>query len=387
MKFVHTSDLHIGAQLYGYDRLEEQGRMLDRIADLAVENGVDALLVSGDVFDTTQPSNAAQHLLASRLTRLRAAMPGIEIIVTSGNHDSATRHEALAPVWLEAGIRMVGTFRSTDNYDHNIIEIPGKAFVVAVPYVNDRFMSPGAWQGILNAVAERNRSNLPVVMMAHLTVAGASWGGHDTYENYVGGIEIRPLASLGQGYDYLALGHIHTPQKTGPKARYSGSPMAHGFSELYPHSVCLVDIAEHGSEPSVTLLEMPAGIPLKDIPSKGSAVWKDVMKLLAKIPDDMRCYFRLIVEDDGKIPADWRARISNALEGKQAMFCAMETRRKPVEAEAENRKAMTFEGLRTISPAELAWLYLKSRNIDMSGEMTDMFAEIMAEVEQNNREA
>ena len=65
MKFIHTSDLHIGAQLYGYDRLDEQGLMLDRIIDLAEENGAEALIVSGDVFDTTQPSTAAQHLLPS----------------------------------------------------------------------------------------------------------------------------------------------------------------------------------------------------------------------------------------------------------------------------------------------------------------------------------
>lgn len=224
MKFIHTSDWHIGSQLYGFDRLEEQGIVLDNIINLAKENEVDALLVCGDVFDTTQPSTAAQHLLASKLIRLRDLMPEIEIIATSGNHDSATRHEALAPVWLEAGVKMIGTFRSADNFSHNIIEIPGKAFVAAVPYVNDRFMPDGAWQGILDAVRERNREGLPVILMAHLTVAGADWGSHDRYDNYVGGIEIRTLDALGHGYDYLALGHIHTPQAIGRNARYSGSP-------------------------------------------------------------------------------------------------------------------------------------------------------------------
>ena len=385
MKFIHTSDLHIGAQLYGYDRLDEQGLMLDRIIDLAEENGAEALIVSGDVFDTTQPSTAAQHLLASKLIRLRTLMPGIEIIITSGNHDSATRHEALAPVWLEAGVKMIGTFRNVDDYCHNIIEIPGKAFVAAVPYVNDRFMAGDAWQGILDAVRARNSAGLPVILMAHLTVSGADWGSHDRYDNYVGGIEIRPLEKMGDGYDYLALGHIHTPQKVGHNARYSGSPMALGFSEMYRHSVCLVDIAAHGSEPDVRLLEMPDIIPLVDIPGKGSAGWKDVVRMLGDFPSDRKCYLRLNV-DYGTAPPDWRSRLSQAIHGKEAVFCTMNTVRRVPEEGPSGESPMTIERMREMRPAELAGKYLQSKGVGMDEELSGLFAQVIAEVEQQNRE-
>lgn len=385
MKFIHTSDWHIGSQLYGFDRLEEQGIVLDNIINLAKENEVDALLVCGDVFDTTQPSTAAQHLLASKLIRLRDLMPEIEIIVTSGNHDSATRHEALAPVWLEAGVKMIGTFRSADSFSHNIIEIPGKAFVATVPYVNDRFMPDGAWQGILDAVRERNREGLPVILMAHLTVAGADWGSHDRYDNYVGGIEIRALDALGHGYDYLALGHIHTPQAIGRNARYSGSPVALGFSEMYPHSVCLVEIANHGVDPEVTLLDLPEIVPLVDIPAKGSARWKDVMKQLAELPADRRCYLRLKV-DEGTAPTDWRSRVTDATKNKAALFCTMATVRHNDSSAKKEDEPMSFERMRRMRPEEIAGKYLSSKGVEMDEELTRLFAQVMADVEQKNRE-
>lgn len=385
MKFIHTSDWHLGALLYGYDRLDEQSQMLDEVIRMTVENDVDALIVSGDVFNTAQPSTAAQRLLASKLTYLRSRMPRLAVIVTSGNHDSATRHEALAPVWDEAGIRMIGTFRADDSFGHNIIELPGVGFVAAVPYVNGRFMAPDAYSRLLDAVEARNTEGLPVVLMAHLTVAGADWSAHDRYDNFVGGIEICPLERMGCGYDYLALGHIHNAQKISDRARYSGSPLAMSFSEPSDHSVCLVEIGRHGELPTVELLPVRADKPLLTLPETGAASWKDALKMLKGFPADRSCYLRLNVVHDGTVPPDWRTLAADACRDKASDFCTMTTVREKTSDGGDDAGSMTFEKMRSISPMELASLYLRSQDLEMSDDMAAVFRETLADVERENR--
>ena len=108
MKIIHTSDWHIGQNFYGYDRYEEHDAVLEKIIEICRDENPDALLVSGDVFDVAQPPAQAQRLFAQKMMRLRQDMPALRIIVTAGNHDSASRIEAVDALWSAVGIDVVG---------------------------------------------------------------------------------------------------------------------------------------------------------------------------------------------------------------------------------------------------------------------------------------
>ena len=112
MKFVHTADWHVGKTLKGRDRLDEQRKVLAEIADIAEEHQVDAVLVSGDVYESWSPSAPAQHLVIQTLLRMRQA--GAEVIVIAGNHDHGPTFEAYRPLMAVAGITLVGVARPPD---------------------------------------------------------------------------------------------------------------------------------------------------------------------------------------------------------------------------------------------------------------------------------
>ena len=109
MKFLHTADWHIGKTLKGRDRLDEQRAVLAEIASIAETNEVDAVLVSGDVYDLSAPSAAAQQVVVQALLRMRRA--GAEVIVIAGNHDHGPTFEAYRPLMGVAGITLAGTVR------------------------------------------------------------------------------------------------------------------------------------------------------------------------------------------------------------------------------------------------------------------------------------
>ncbi|MDQ2876096.1 MAG: exonuclease subunit SbcD, partial [Actinomycetota bacterium] len=112
MKFLHTSDWHVGKTLKGRDRLDEQRAVLAEIASIAEQHQVDAVLVAGDVYESAAPSAPAQHLVIQTLLRLRRA--GAEVIVISGNHDHGPTFEAYRPLTGAAGITLVGQVRPPD---------------------------------------------------------------------------------------------------------------------------------------------------------------------------------------------------------------------------------------------------------------------------------
>ena len=118
------------------------------------------------------------------------------------------------------GIDVVGVADVRD-HSHNIIEITGKGFVIAVPYINSRFLPDQYFASLLEDVDKQNGDSLPVVMMAHMAVAGSDSTGHSSDGIIIGGVEAIEIDALGKGYDYLALGHIHKHQRVGSKGFYS----------------------------------------------------------------------------------------------------------------------------------------------------------------------
>lgn len=276
MRLLHTSDWHLGLNLLGVPMLEHQRTFIAWLVDLVREREVDGVLVAGDVYDRAIPPTDAIDLLEQALLDLSSLCP---VVVISGNHDSATRlgfggrlMEA-AHVHLRSGIDDLDRPASITGRDGTT------ALVYGLPYLepDSTHAALGAersHEAVLTAAMTRVRSHLDAqreaalrsgaaepraVAMAHAFIAGGSVSESER-DVTVGGIADAP-ASVFDGVDYVALGHLHRPQdvRGGPPARYSGTPLAYSFSEeSHEKSVTIVDLSSDGT---VALTTEPTPVP------------------------------------------------------------------------------------------------------------------------------
>ena len=351
MKILHTSDWHLGHTLYNYDRTEEQQAMLEQMVSIVEEQKPDVFLLCGDVYHTPQPSAAVQTMLSDGLVRIHEANPQMTIVMTAGNHDSGTKHEIFQTPWKALKVYAIGQLERED-LDEHIIEVLGKGWIVAVPYANERNIPEGFFQQLLDRVAEKNTENLPVVMTAHTTVKGCDFTGHDQATEYnVGGIDSLELEEMGEGYDYLALGHIHHEQfvHSGKhNVRYSGTPLPVSFDENFTHSISIVEIGQHGETPAVKEIEIQNPHPLVTLPTDGMAAWF--------------------------LPVEANAEAASLAEGKQCRFCCINAKRKAVRQ--NDVKVLTVQEFQEEKPIEIARRYAEYEGISFDEEMQTMFNEV-----------
>ncbi len=386
MKILHTSDWHLGHALYGYDRTEEQQAMLDQMAAIVGEEQPDVFVLAGDVYHTAQPSAAVQTMFANALLRIQEACPSMAIVMTAGNHDSGSKHEIFRLPWQRLGVYAVGGLdREAEGH---LVEVKDKGFVVAVPYVNERNMPEGFCQDLLRRVEERNTEGLPVVLTAHTTVLGCDSAGHDfATELTVGGIDAMALEDFGDGYDYLALGHIHRAQfvSRGEKtARYSGTPLAVSFDENYPHTVSVVEIGRHGDEPQVREIEIVNPLPLVTLPTEGFASWEESKAELAQFPPDIRAYIRLNVRIDDFLPVEANFEAQELTRDKECRFCHINVSREAAR-QADGERVMTVQEFQSESPEDIARRYAEDMGVDFDEELQELFGEVVALVNDDLR--
>lgn len=385
MRIIHTSDWHLGQDFYHYDRAEEHEFFFDQLCELVEKEQPDALLVSGDIYHTATPSNASMKLYTRNMVRIHECCPSMAIIVTAGNHDSCSRLESTDEVWRLANVTVIGGVgRIDDDYDleRHIIEIKGKGFIIAVPFVNSKFND--VFIKLQDVVNERNVNNLPVVMMAHMAVSGCDFQGHDV-SRLVGGFESVDLKNLGDGYDYLALGHIHRPQTlANAKARYSGSAIHVSFDEAFPHTVSLVEIVSHGAEPIVNEHRINQKMHLYSIPSE-SKPFDEVIQYLKDNAPKEPGYVRLMVK--GEMPGNNLVQIQSVMSGfPHLKFCYVKLEREHSFAQGERRR-IDVDKMKEINPLELAKIYFKSRfGTEMDQEKEKMLAEAIESLNEMKRQ-
>lgn len=386
MKILHTSDWHLGHTLYNYDRTEEQMVMLLQMVNIVKEQKPDVFLLCGDVYHTPQPSAAVQTMFTNALVEIHEANPDMMIIITAGNHDSGTKHDIFRTPWKALKVYTVGSIDVNQKQDL-IVEIPGKGYVIAVPYVNERNMPKGFFQHLLDIVNEKNTGNLPVVMTAHTTVRGCDFAGHENASEYtVGGIDSYNLDEMGTGYDYLALGHIHHGQfiHSGKhNVRYSGSPIPISFDENYKHSVSIVEISGHGEKPKVIEVEINPHRPLVTLPTEGVATWEDAKELLKKYPNDIEAYIRLNVEVDDFLPIEANAEALLICEEKRCRFCVINSRR--LKKNRREAKVMSVEEFKTETPIGIAERYAEDLGVEFDSDMKELFNETLAALKDEER--
>ena len=386
MKILHTSDWHLGHTLYNYDRTEEQMVMLLQMVNIVKEEQPDVFLLCGDVYHTPQPSAAVQTMFTNALVQIRDANPGMTIVITAGNHDSGSKHDIFRTPWKSLKVYTVGTIDANQK-EELVVEVPGKGYIIAVPYVNERNMPKGFFQELLDIVEERNADNLPVVMMAHTTVRGCDFAGHDNASEYtVGGIDSYDLDEMGSGYDYLALGHIHHGQyiHSGKhNVRYCGTPIPVSFDERYMHSVSIVEIAEHGERPTVREIEINPHRPLVTLPAEGVATWEDAKELLENYPNDIDAYIRLNVEVDDFLPVEANAEAQMICEEKKCKFCVINSQR--LKRSRREAKIMSVQEFKTENPIGIAERYAEDLGKTFDSEMKELFNEALAALKAEER--
>ena len=333
MKLIHTSDWHIGQQLYGYDRTEDHLYFFRQLKDICREEKPDALVVSGDIFDVSSPSAASMRMFTDFILELHEEDPGMKIVITSGNHDSASRIDVNRNLWRAAGIYVIGTVkRENGEYDFsdNVVKVDGMGIILAVPYINPAFMGnateeesaeSGFFAKGLECVAKDNSEDLPVVVLSHLTVTGCDRRGHR--DTQIGKIDSISAEVFPKDIDYVALGHIHKPQDITEdgRIRYSGSPVAVGFDEDYPHSVSIVEI-ERGAPVKIREAEIFPKRELLTYPAEPTD-FKNAIRKLKKFPANDEAFIRLNVRQDTSLPSDCEELATAATEGKKCKYCTI----------------------------------------------------------------
>lgn len=396
MKIIHTSDWHLGATLYGHDRLDDHREMLRQLTETVASEQPDAMLVSGDIFDNSSPSAAAERLLDSALMELAdAGKPDMKIILTSGNHDSPSRHTTHSAVYSRLGIHTIGSAGITADTDiaeiadRFIIRVGEKGTVIAVPYINRRNMPEGLFDGLTDIVSREISPTLPTVMMAHLPVSRSVTTGHsDADERFVGGCENVEIDSLGHGYDYLALGHIHCPQQwnTGNAiARYCGTPLPISFDESYPHSVTIVELPAAGIIPTVTTVTLK---PRRKLVTIGGPDGMDEEELTAALtdaasdlPDGTFIRLNLRLPEGTIFPRRETIAHLSALCGDLGLeYCTTNLLRSRRDDAAALHTALTVSEMRDMTEEEIAAGLFRRKGLEWSDELAGLLAEAVAAV-------
>jgi exonuclease SbcD len=259
MRLLHTSDWHIGRSLHGTELLAEQEAVLGGLASVVAAESVDAVLVAGDVYDRAVPSADATAVLDRVVGRLLAA--GAAVVMTPGNHDSARRLGTFSGLLSAAGLHVRAATGRLDepvllSDEHGDVAVYGLPFLEPEVARHELGLDGAAGGGrsheaVLGEAMERVRSDLFLrpntrsVVLAHAFVGGGV-PSESERDICVGGVDLVP-ASVFDGVDYVALGHLHRPQTLTPRLRYSGSPLAYSFGEAgQQKQAWLVDLDAHG---------------------------------------------------------------------------------------------------------------------------------------------
>ena len=339
MRVLHTSDWHIGRTLYGRKRYEEFEAFLTWLATTIQQNEIDALLVAGDVFDTSAPSNRAQELYYRFLCRV-AASSCRHIVVVAGNHDSPSFLNAPKELLKALDVHVVGS--STASPEDEVLVLRNERdapelIVCAVPYLRDRDIRVAeAGESVedkerklidgirthyatVAALAEQKReelgANIPIVGTGHLfTAGGQTVDGDGVRELYVGSLAHVTAGIFPACFNYLALGHLHVPQKVNGSEtiRYSGSPLPMGFGEAKQQkSVCQVEF--HSTAASVQLIDVPIFQKLERVKGDWEGISNRIIELSAT---DSQGWLEVIY-DGTEVIGDLRERLEAAISGTQ----------------------------------------------------------------------
>jgi exonuclease SbcD len=337
MRVIHTSDWHLGHMLRGEVTRElEHGAFLAWLLEVLAREAPDALVITGDVFDTATPPASAERMWFELLASARRLRPAMDIIAIAGNHDSPARLGAPSSVLRELGVHVIGGLPRTAggalDLDRLLIPIAGgRGLVAAVPFLRPidtpaEVADPlsAVYGEVIAAARARRTPEQALIVTGHLYLAGADAEFLSERRVSIGGQESAPLRLFPEDISYTALGHIHRAQRVGRDTiRYAGAPLPLSLDEAgYKHQVLAVDFAGPRVA-EIRALPVPRAIEIVRVPRHGAAPLAEVLAELAALPpallqhDPVRPYLEVVVALERPEPK-LRALVEAAVEGKRA---------------------------------------------------------------------
>jgi len=411
MKLLHTADWHIGQLFHEYDRTWEHQQFLDWLVGVLHSEAIDVLLVSGDVFDLSNPSAASIHLFYSFLNRATTVNPGLQIVITAGNHDSAARLESPKPLLESTNIHIVGVVEKSEdgNIDYEKLCIPLKdnngpvgAWCLAIPFLRmaDYPVVPDSGHPYADGVArvyseaylfvlQKKQPGQGVIALGHLHAQQAETSDLDKPERAImGGVECVGVSAFHEDIGYVALGHIHKAQRIGGRehVRYSGSPLPMSFSEIhYRHQVVVFELNGETFS-NLKIVEIPVAVELLRVPATHSRI-PEVLRALAGLPvmggsSEHLPYLEVRVQADGPEPG-LRYRIELALAGKAVRLAKIDVRYPDAAVLPEDPDDLRSDELTELSPLDVFSRVWQAKYAGLAPEdMIKLFNEIAAEADE-----
>lgn len=408
MKFLHTADWHIGQLFHEFDRTPEHEAFLVWLLETLQYQQVDVLLISGDIFDSPNPSSASVGLFYRFLQRALVVRPGLQIIAIAGNHDSAARLETPKPLLESTHIHLVGLIErdAEGRIDYSKLVIPLhdalgeiRAWCITIPYLRlGDYAELGktipyaegvasVYQGAYEYAKTQQQKGQALTAMGHLHALHAEVSDLDKTERMImGGVEGIPLSAFHEELCYVALGHIHKAQQIGGKThiRYSGSPIPMSFSELnYKHQALQFELYEDAIGP-VESVEIPVSVPLLRIPRQHqplAGVLQELRQLEASAkPSTEAPFLEVRVLLEGPEPS-LRHQIETALAGKNLRLTRIDVKYPEKNAQHNPTELLAPDHLAQLEPVDIfrkTW-FAKYQQ-DAPDDMQQLFLQIAEEV-------
>lgn len=395
LRFLHTSDWHLGQTLHDYDRSYEHQCFLDWLLGSIGELQADALLIAGDVFDNANPSAAAQKQLYQFLRRAKEIYPALNIVLVAGNHDSAARLEAPAPLLDALGVAVTGqvTRLADGSIDLQKLVLPLKAkdgstaaWCLALPFLRpadlprdlpcdllpqtapeggeqvkplfaDKYVQGIAelYRRAFEFAQQQRSAGQAIVAIGHCHMMGGETSDDSERNIVIGGSEALPDKIFDPVIAYAALGHLHKAQRIAKKEhlRYCGSPIPLSFAEVdYKHQILCVDL--EGAEVSrIQEVRVPRSVPMLRVPAKPAPL-EQVLQALNEL-DLPPCaphaapFLQVRVLLDSPQPG-LRARIEEQLKDRPVRLAKIET---TLQQSAQDGEMLSLEELQKLKPDQV----------------------------------
>ncbi|NBA94305.1 exonuclease SbcCD subunit D C-terminal domain-containing protein [Pseudomonas sp. R5(2019)] len=406
MRLFHTSDWHLGQSLHGQERDFEHACFLDWLLGQLAARQPDVLLIAGDIFDTVNPPVKAQERLYDFIVNAHEQQPALTIVMIAGNHDSGSRIELPAPLMRRLRTHALGRVLWLDDgqldAERLLIPLPDAqgntaAWCLALPFLrpaevtgvtlgDDYLRGIGKVHELLiDAANARRQPGQALIAVSHAHMAGGAVSEDSERSLIIGSAEALPASLFGPDISYVALGHLHKPQKVNgeERIRYCGSPIPLSFSEIdYPHQI--LEVTCEGEQlVSVETLRIPRAVELLRL---GPEPLDDIALQLAALPDvDLlddparQPWLEIRVRLDEPQP-DLRQQLETALQGKAVRLVR-------IGAEYAGRKAAGDDDsplidLERLSPQELfSRVWQDGFGNEVDAQTLDDFAQLLQQVQ------
>jgi len=304
MKLLHIADLHIGKRVNEFNMIEDQKYILEQILWITDEEKPDGILIAGDVYDKSQPSAEAVELLDEFLTKLTAF--GQPVFMISGNHDSPERLSFGSRIMQKNGLYIAGVFdgvlqKVSLEDEHGIVNIyllPFLKPVMVKPFFEGLIESYDEAVRAVISTAEINEQERNILLAHQFVVNGTQQPERSESESLsVGGLDNVDVSAF-EAFDYVALGHLHRPQRIGrDTVRYAGSPLKYSFSEArHQKSATLLELGVKGE---LSIQQLPL-IPLHDLREiKGPIA--ELLRMGREEPESAEDYIHATLTDEEEI--------------------------------------------------------------------------------------